>query len=101
MFLDIECFGIKENEGIVYDEFENRIWFNGEALERFNLHKFVTNTSLLSCHAESLEQDVRTTGRVSRHKAVEEDKGYTRDILGDKKHTDGEQKIIGVRWNFI
>ena len=34
-------------------------------------------------------------------KIVEEDKSHTKDILGDKQHVNGEQKILGVKWNFI
>jgi len=67
----------------------------------FNLRKFVTNSSSLSCRVGSLDQGFDATVGDSSHKVIEEDKGYTRDILGDKKHTDGEQKILGVRWNFI
>ena len=31
---------------------------------------------------------------------AEEDKSYTKDVLGSKQQ-DGEQKILGVRWNFV
>ena len=34
-------------------------------------------------------------------KVVEEDKSYTKDILGDRQYIDGEQKILGVKWNFV
>ena len=34
-------------------------------------------------------------------KVTEEDKTYTKDILGDKQHTEGEQKILGIKWNFV
>jgi len=67
----------------------------------FNLHKFVTNSSSLSSRVGSLEQEANAAVEVFSPKVIEEDKGYTRDILGDKKHTDGEQKILGVWWNFI
>ena len=29
---------------------------------------------------------------------VEEDKSY---VLGSKQHSDGEHKILGVKWNFV
>jgi len=67
----------------------------------FNLRKFVINLSSLSSRVGSLEQEANAAAEVFSPKVIEEDKGYTRDILGDKKHTDGEQKILGVQWNFI
>ena len=32
---------------------------------------------------------------------VEEDKSYTKEVLGSKQHLDGEHKILGVKWNFV
>ena len=61
----------------------------------FNLRKFFTNSFLLSHRVESLEKDVRNTGSVSRHKVVEEDKRYTKNVLGDK-HADGEQQFLAA-----
>ena len=65
----------------------------------FNLRKFVTNSTKVNHCVCSTEQDPDVS-RIST-KIVEEDKSYTKDILGDKQHVDGEQKILGVKWNFI
>ncbi|XP_065917691.1 uncharacterized protein [Dysidea avara] len=66
----------------------------------FNLHKFVTNSISLSRRVELMEQD--NEGLIHDDpNTVEEDKSYTKDVLGNKQHSDGEQKILGLRWNFI
>ena len=36
------------------------------------------------------------------HNVVEEDKTYTKDLLGGKQGSqEGEQKILGVKWNYV
>ena len=32
---------------------------------------------------------------------AEQDKSYTKDVLGNKQHSDGEHKILGVKWSFV
>lgn len=68
--------------------------------EGFNLRKFVTNLISLSHRAELKEHGVEDS-RHTESKVVEEDKSYTKDVLGCKQHTDGEQQILGVKQNFI
>lgn len=66
----------------------------------FNLRKFVTNSTSLSHRVEQIEQN--NEGLIhTEPNIVEEDKSYTKDVLGSKQHTDGEQKILGVKWNFV
>ena len=65
----------------------------------FNLRKFVTNSTKLNHHIGLTEQGFNALKTNS--KIVEEDKSYTKDILGDRHYVDGEQKILGIKWNFI
>ena len=65
----------------------------------FNLRKFVTNSTKLNHHIGLTEQGFNVLQ--TSNKIVEEDKSYTKDILGDRQCVDGEQKILGVKWNFI
>ena len=65
----------------------------------FNLRKFVTNSTKLNHHIGLTEQGFNVSQ--SSDKVVEEDKSYTKDVLGDRQCVDGEQKILGVKWNFI
>ena len=65
----------------------------------FNLRKFVTNSNKLNHHIGLTEQGFNVSQ--TSNKIVEQDKSYTKDILGDRQYVDGEQKILGVKWNFI
>ena len=65
----------------------------------FNLRKFVTNSTKLNHHIGLTEQGFNISQ--TSDKVVEEDKSYTKDILGDRQCIDGKQKILGVKWNFI
>ena len=47
----------------------------------FNLHKFVTNSTLLSHRVELKEQGIEAS-KYNEFKVVEEDKSYTKDVLG-------------------
>ena len=67
----------------------------------FNLRKFVTNSTPLSHRIELSEQRINTSGESDSCKVVEEDKSYTKDILGGKQHSEGEQKVLGIKWNFV
>ena len=64
------------------------------------LRKFITNSTLLS-HRVELEEQCIEASKHTESKIVEEDKSYTKDVLECKQHTDGEQKILGVKWNFV
>ena len=66
----------------------------------FNLCKFVSNSALLSnrIKAKELGADV---SRHTKPKVIEEDKSYTKDVLGGKQNENGEQKIFSVKWNFV
>jgi len=67
----------------------------------FNLRKFVSNSQNLQRRIEASEghssfKEKKGCG------VVEEDKTYTKDVLGGVQFSqDGEQKILGVRWNFV
>ena len=65
----------------------------------FNLRKFVSNSTSLSHRVELMEQE--NEGVVhGESNVVEEDKSYTKDVRS-KQHSDGEHKILGVRWNLV
>ena len=66
----------------------------------FNLRKFVSNSTSLSRRVEQLEGSNEGLTHDTPN-VVEEDKSYTKDVLGSKQHSDGEQKILGVKWNFV
>ena len=67
----------------------------------FNLRKFISNS-------QSLQRRINASEGHSSLKekkdctVVEEDKTYTKDVLGGVQvNQDGEQKILGVKWNFV
>jgi len=66
----------------------------------FNLRKFVSNSMSLSHRVELMEQENEGVMH-GESNVVEEDKSYTKDVLGSKQHSDGEHKILGVKWNFV
>ena len=67
----------------------------------FNLRKFVTNSTSLNQRIELNEQRFSKLEESGSCKVTEEDKTYTKDILGGKQHGEGEQKILGIKWNFV
>jgi len=69
----------------------------------FNLRKFVSNSQSLQSHIEASEECGLARGNSSSDsRVVEEDKTYTKDILGrTQSNEDGEQKILGVKWNYV
>ena len=67
----------------------------------FNLRKFVTNSASLNQRIQLSELNFGKPEESNSCKVTEEDKTYTKDILGDKQHTEGEQKILGIKWNFV
>ena len=67
----------------------------------FNLRKSISNSQSLQERIEANEgfSSIKEQKGCS---VVEEDKTYTKDVLsGGQIGQDGEQKILGVRWNFV
>ena len=67
----------------------------------FNIRKFISNSQSLQERIEANEgfSSIKEQKGCS---VVEEDKKYTKDVLsGGQIGLDGEQKILGVRWNFV
>lgn len=97
IYVDDVSYGT-DNEDAAFDLYikSKRILVEGG----FNLRKFVTNFTMLSQRIELNEQGINVSG-TNDLEVVEEDKSCTKDILGDKQQVDGEQKILGVKWNFI
>ena len=69
----------------------------------FNLRKFVSNSQSLQSRIESSEgHDLVEVNSSNSSSVVEEDKTYTKDVLGRAQSNEGgEQKILGVRWNYV
>ena len=69
----------------------------------FNLRKFVTNSTLLQQRIEESEAEFADgCSDYSRTKVEEEDKSYTKNLLGGRlRQSENEQKILGVVWNFV
>ena len=69
----------------------------------FNLRKFVTNSTLLQQRIEESEAEFADRcSDYSRTKVEEEDKSYTKNLLGGRlRKSENEQKILGVVWNFV
>ena len=67
----------------------------------FNLRKFVSNSQSLQRCIE-INEGHSSLKEKKGCSVVEEDKTYTKDVLGGAQISqDGEQKILGVRWNFV
>ena len=67
----------------------------------FNLRKFISNFQSLQRRIEASEGHSSLKEKKDCS-VVEEDKTYTKDVLGGVQvNQDGEQKILGVRWNFV
>lgn len=81
----------------------------------FNLRKFLSNSSELTERIQQNEarisepaisantDHVKSSSDHSKEDSViEEDKTYAKSVLGTAEETSGaEQKVLGVRWNFI
>ena len=68
----------------------------------FNLRKFVTNSTVLAQRIEHESASLKVTDGKADKIIEEEDKTYTKDLLGGKQGPqDNEQKILGIRWNFV
>jgi len=69
----------------------------------FNLRKFVSNSQRLQSRIEASEGHGLVEGNLLNSSSiVEEDKTYTKDVLGRAQSNEGgEQKILGVRWNYV
>ena len=66
------------------------------------MRKFVTNSTVLAQQIEHESASVKITGGKANKVIEEEDKTYTKDLLGGKQGSqDNEQKILGIRWNFV
>lgn len=63
----------------------------------FNLRKFVANSTSLNQRIELNEQRFGKSEDNSSCRVAEEDKTYTKDLLGGKQHNEGEQKILGIK----
>ena len=98
IYVDDVAYGA-DNDDMAYDLYLQSKRILADA--GFNLRKFVTNSAILAQWIEQHEstpsaaEDSRTNG------ILEEDKTYTKDLLGGKQgQQENEQKILGVRWNF-
>jgi len=69
----------------------------------FNLRKFVTNSTLLQQRIDASEaESVVEHFNCSNTGVEEEDKTYTKNLLGGRlRQSEDEQKILGVVWNFV
>ena len=67
----------------------------------FNLRKFITNSASLGRCIEVNERRLTKSEETNSHKIIEEDKTYTKNILRGKQPCDGEQKILGIKWNYV
>ena len=68
-----------------------------------NLRKFITNSRQLQERIEQCELAITPVEKpnVKANPSVrEEDKSYAKDTLGDSQERQGEQKILGVKWDF-
>ena len=66
------------------------------------MRKFVSNSEGLQQRIESIEGGL--TARKCKgecESVVDEDKTYTKEVLGGKQRNDVEQRILGVKWNFV
>ena len=69
----------------------------------FNLRKFVTNSTTLQQRIDETEAEfVDGYSDCNKTKVEEEDKTYTKNLLGGRlRQSENEQKILGVTWNFV
>lgn len=68
----------------------------------FNLRKFVSNSQELQRRIELMEGGMRTNECQGEHEpVVDEDKTYTKEVFGGRQASDKEQRILGVKWNFV
>ena len=68
-----------------------------------NLRKFITNSRQLQERIEQCELAITPVEKpnVKANPSVrEEDTSYAKDTLGDSQERQGEQKILGVKWDF-
>ena len=66
----------------------------------FNLRKFITNSANLQQKMNMKES--HSTVNAEGGPVKEEDKTYTKHLLGGRlEQQDNEQKILGVRWNYV
>ena len=66
----------------------------------FNLRKFVTNSTTLQQRID--ETEAKFIHEYSKAMVEEEDKTYTKNLLGGRlQQSEHEQKILGVTWNFV
>ena len=98
-YVDDVTFGANDDDG-AFDLYKrkNKILADGG----FNLRKFVSNSQELQQRIKSMEEGMMTNKCQGRIKpVVDEDKTYTKEVLGGKQTSDKEQCILGVRWNFV
>ena len=69
----------------------------------FNLRKFVTSSTTLQQRIDETEAEfVDGYSDCNKTRIEEEDKTYTKNLLGGRLRQSGnEQKILGVTWNFV
>ena len=99
IYVDDVSFGAADDDG-AFDLYAKakKILLDGG----FNLRKFVSNSEGLQQRIESIEGGL--TARECKgecESVVYEDKTYTKEVLGGKQGNDVEQRILGVKWNFV
>ena len=68
----------------------------------FNLRKFSTNSANLQQKIIERETNSPVKKQTNGRPIKEEDKTYTKHLLGGRlEQQDNEQKILGVRWNYV
>ena len=68
----------------------------------FNLRKFITNSADLQKRIDQNESKPMARVNNGECKIEDEDKTYTKNLLRERiRQCEDEQKILGVRWNFI
>ena len=99
IYVDDVTFGANDDDG-AFDLYKKakKILADGG----FNLRKFVSNSQELQQRIKSMEGGMMTNECQGKIKpVVDEDKTYTKEVLGGKQTSDKEQRILGVRWNFV
>ncbi|XP_065891704.1 uncharacterized protein [Dysidea avara] len=95
IYVDDVSFGAADDDG-AFDLYAKakKILLDGG----FNLRKFVSNSEGLQQRIESIEGGL--TARECKS-IIDEDKTYTKEVLGGKQGNDVEQRILGVKWNVV
>ena len=99
IYVDDVTFGANDDNG-AFDLYKRakKILADGG----FNLRKFVSNSQELQQQIKLMEGGMMTNECQGEFKpVVDEDKTYTKEVLGGRPTSDKEQRILGVKWNFV